>query len=219
MATLEQQVRAAEQEWEELWRQGPTRVRWETLPPQAGDSAPDLELVDSEGAAARLSDFWREQPALLIFWRHYGCNCGFDRARRLYREHRDYVGAGANVVAIGQGEPARARAYARMHEVPCPVLCDPTFAAYEAYGLLEGKPSQIVYDAPPEFLARDAAAAAGLAAERREAGTPLVDSPWQLPGEFVVARGGIIELAYRYQYCDNFPDPRVLLAAIEEANT
>jgi hypothetical protein len=44
-----------------------------------------------------------------------------------------------------------------------------------------------------------------------------VDSPWQLPGEFVVDRGGTIRLAYRYQYCEDFPDWLVLAAAIREA--
>jgi hypothetical protein len=41
-----------------------------------------------------------------------------------------------------------------------------------------------------------------------------VDSPWQMPGEFVVDGDGIIRLAYRYQYCEDWPDPRVLTAAV-----
>ncbi len=57
-----------------------------------------------------------------------------------------------------------------------------------------------------------------LAGTRRKMGRPLVDSPWQLPGEFVVDISGIIRLAYRYQYCENYPDPRVLVAAIREAS-
>jgi hypothetical protein len=40
-----------------------------------------------------------------------------------------------------------------------------------------------------------------------------------LPGEFVVDRGGIIRLAYRYQYCEDFPDPRVLTTALHLAKT
>jgi len=152
-----------------------------------------------------------------MFWRHYGCSCGLERASRLQKEYGDYASAGANVVVIGQGEPERAAAYAQKYGLPCPVLCDPDFRAYEAYGLLEGKPSQIVYDAPEEFLRRDYEAFLQLAEPRREAGRPLVDSPWQLPGEFVVDRAGVIRLAYRYQYCEDFPNPLVLLAAIREA--
>jgi hypothetical protein len=36
-----------------------------------------------------------------------------------------------------------------------------------------------------------------------------------LPGEFVVDRAGVIRLAYRYQYCEDFPNPLVLTTAIQ----
>ena len=43
------------------------------------------------------------------------------------------------------------------------VLCDPAYEAYQAYGLVEGKPSQILFDAPDEYLRRDPQAGAGSA--------------------------------------------------------
>ena len=39
---------------------------------------------------------------------------------------------------------------------------------------------------------------------------------WQLPGEFVVDTRDILHLTYRYNYCEDFPDHRVLLTAIRE---
>ena len=45
----------------------------------------------------------------------------------------------------------------------------------------------------------------------------ILDDPWQLPGEFVVDRKGVVRLAYRYQYCEDWPNPLVLVAAIKEA--
>jgi hypothetical protein len=66
------------------------------------------------------------------------------------------LAVGAKVVAVGQGEPARARRFALLHGLPCPLLCDPARRAYEAYGLLEGRPSQVVYGMPDEFLRCDA---------------------------------------------------------------
>lgn len=216
---LDTQVQAAEQEWLEGWKRGPVRTRWKEVPLQVGDSAPDLELQDASGASVHLRDFWRDRPALLLFWRHYGCGCGIDRARKLQQEYADYVAAGANVAVIGQGEPERAAAYAAKYALLCPILCDPSYRTYEAYGLLEGKPSQIFFDASKELLQCDFDAGLRLAQARREADRPLVDSPWQLPGEFVVDHGGIISLAYRYQYCEDFPNPLVLVAAIKEAVT
>ena len=121
------------------------------------------------------------------------------------------------MVVIGQGEPERSRLYAQKNELPCAVFCDPARLAYEAYGLLEGQPSQIVFDAPDEFLRRDYEAGLRLQQSRHGTDTAPVDSPWQLAGEFVVDQSGMIRLAYRYQHCEDWPDPLVLIAAIKEA--
>lgn len=214
---LDSQTEAAEEEWFEHWRRGPRRLRWSALPPQVGDQAPDLGLQDSFGKGVRLRDFWRSRPALLLFWRHYGCGCGMDRADRLREELPEYAGAGADVVVIGQGEPDRAAAYAEKYGLPCPVLCDPERRAYDAYGPLDFQPSEVLYDASEELQRLDLEAGTRLAEERRAAGRPLVDSPWQRPGEFVVDRDGILRLAYRYQYCEDYPDSRVLVSAIRSA--
>lgn len=217
-SALESQTQAAEREWLEHWKRGPTRLRWLEVPVQVGDPAPDVPLQDATGNTVRLSDSWVERPALLLFWRHYGCGCGIERAKRLQAEHGPYVSAGANVVCIGQGEPERAAAYAERYGLPCPVLCDPELSAYLLYGLLEGKPTQIAYgQGALEFVRLDDQARVTYAKQRREAGRPPVDNPFQLPGEFVIDRTGMIRLAYRYQYCDNYPDPEVLITSIREA--
>lgn len=216
-SVLEEQIKAAEEEWLELWSRGPTRTGWSQMPPQVGDAAPDLELTASTGKATALSDLWRERPALIVFWRQFGCSCGLERAATLREQHAEYSAAGANVVVIGQGEPERSAAYAERYEIPCPVLCDPDYRAYVAYGLVEGQASQILFDAPEEFWTHPRDVGAELQRQRREQGRPLVDNPWLLPGEFVVGRDGIIRLAYRYQYCEDFPNPLVLTASIRTA--
>lgn len=215
---IEGQMKAAEQEWIEGWKLGPQRLRWSKIPLQVGDKAPDSELPDSDGQVCKLSSYWQDRPALILFWRHYGCGCGIGRAGMLNNEYDAYVEAGANVFVIGQGEPERAAAYAKKYELPdIPILCDPEFKTYEEYGLVEGKPSQILFDAPEEFLDRNLEAGMKLAEERRMLKRPLVDNSWLLPGEFVVDREGVVRLAYRYNYCEDFPDYRVLTAAIREA--
>ena len=215
---LDRQTQAAEAKWRERWKKGPTYLTWEELPLQVGDMAKDFILLDSSGKSVNLSDFWKELPAIFLFWRHYGCSCGVDRAEMLQKEYPEYMARGANVVIIGQGEPERSAAYAEKYKLPSvPILSDNDFEVYKAYGLLEGKPSQVVFDAPEEFWDRDYLAGINLAETRRNEGRPLVDSPWLLPGEFVIDQSGIIRLAYRYNYCEDFPDPRVLYAAIREA--
>jgi peroxiredoxin len=39
---------------------------------QPGDLAPDLTLPDQDGQAHTLADFWRDQPTMLVFLRHFG---------------------------------------------------------------------------------------------------------------------------------------------------
>ncbi|MGH2627156.1 MAG: AhpC/TSA family protein, partial [Anaerolineales bacterium] len=166
---------------------------------------------------ARLSSLWRDGPALLLFWRYFGCGCGIQRADRLRDEYPQYLAGGAKVVVIGQGEPLRAAAYREKYGIPCPILCDPGRMAFAGYGLLEGSEAQILFDAPEAMQRRERQAGEEFARARRQAGRTPVDSPWQLPGEFVIDAQGVVRLAYRYQYCEDFPNPLVLIAAIRAA--
>jgi peroxiredoxin len=215
---LKAQMEAAEKRWLGGWTVGPQRTRWESTPLQAGDRAPSFELTDCAGRRVSIDSLWKDRPLLIIFWRHFGCSCGIERAKRLNEEHPRVLELGGNVVIIGQGEPERTTAYAVRYELPpVPILCDTQAQVYEAYGLLEGLPPQILFDAPQPLLDRDLQAGLAFMASRRAEGRPLVDSPWLLPGEFVVDTAGRIRLAYRYNYCDDYPDPRVLYAALQQA--
>jgi peroxiredoxin len=225
MTTLHQppteETEAASREWHEHWRVGPSRRRWTELPPQPGDQAPSLALLEARSdRLTELAELWADRPALLLFWRHFGCSCGRDRAARLRAEYADYVAAGARVALIGQGEPERARTYADANELPAdmPLLCDPDEQAFRAYGLLEGGPAELLFDAPDDYLRCEPAAGQALAEQRRDQGRPMVDNPWLLPGEFVVASDGRLVATYRFQYCEHWIDPRVNVAAIRFAS-
>jgi len=217
-ADMQEQVRQAEARWLEHWKDGPKRTRWTALPLQAGDPAPNFRLLDQDGQPFELRSLWNGTTALVLFWRHFGCSCGVDRARRLVEEYPSFHEMGARVAIVAQGEPARARAYASKYALPpVRILSDPAGDVYAAYGLLEGEPSQLVYDAPEAFLDRDYQTGVRFCQQRREDGRSPVDNPWLLPGEFVMRAGGAVELAYRYNFCEDFPDARVLVAALREA--
>lgn len=207
------ELAAAEQEWLDLWARGPVRLRWDRIPLQIGDAAPDLELTDHTGAPVRLSSLWTEQTAVILFWRHFGCSCGRDRAARLRDEYRTLRDLGATVTIIGQGAPERAARYRNQNQLPCAILSDPDESAYRAFDVLEGTTSQVLFDASDEFLACEPAAGIELAASRHGTARASVDNPFLLPAEFVITNG-IVQLAYRYQYCEDYPDPRVLTAAV-----
>ena len=107
MTLVAELTAAAEAEWLDGWTAGPAEDQGSGLP--AGARAPDLALADHTGKERLLSEFWAGQPALLMFWRHFGCGCGVARAGRLKAEYQDYLDAGLNPVIVAQGEPGPGR--------------------------------------------------------------------------------------------------------------
>lgn len=216
---LGRSIEEAEARWLEQWTAGPRHTTWETTPPQVGDPAPDAELTDETGTRRRISETWGRGEALIIFWRHFGCGCGVERAERLRAEMDGYRDAGLEVVVIGQGDAIRAEAYKHEYGLPTRVLVDESLAVYRAYGLVEGDVSQLLFDAPESMWSHSREVGLEFMAQRREMGRPLVDNPWMLPGEFVIDRAGILRHAHRYQHCEDYPDPRVLTAAAKLARS
>lgn len=215
MQVVEQQHTVAEQEWLQAWLSGPSRTRYTTLPPQLGDPAPDISLPDASGQNRRLSEFWKARPALILFLRQFGCSCLAARWEKLKEELPAFETVGAQVVAVCQGEPERTAAVAARRGYPFPLLCDPDRQAYRLYGLLEGTPAQILHEFA--WKPHDRETGEKLLTSRRASERALVDNPWQLPGEFVVATSGRLIHIHRYQYCEDFPPKTVLLGAIAAA--
>lgn len=201
----------AEAEWLQGWTTGPTELEGLGLP--KGSMAPDLVLADHSGKHRSLSEFWAGQVVLLMFWRHFGCSCGVDRAKRLLGEYAAYEEAGILPVIVTQGEPARAAAYRDQQSLPCPVLCDPDHQAYRAYGVGQWSVERVLFDAPAEFWAHPHDLGVSFQDTRRQEGRPLVDDPWRATAEFVIGSAGVIRLAHLYQHCEDFPEPLVLTTA------
>jgi peroxiredoxin len=211
MPATDDLIRDAEECWLSGFEAGPTEPQSRLL--GRGDAAPDAELADATGTKRQLAESWATGPALVLFWRHFGCRCGMERARRLESELGDYRAAGLAVVIVGQGQPAQAAQYADEHGITVPVLVDPTADVYRAYGVGHWQPEQLLFDAPAEYLAHPRELGRSLAESRRAEGRPMVDDPWRAAAEFIVAQSGVIRLGYSYQYCEDFPDPRVLTTA------
>lgn len=201
---------SAEQRWMQGWLAGPTI---EGTPLRRGDRAPDVEVFATDGSTVRLSSVWADTPALVLLWRHLGCGCGLERAERLIEEHRDYIDSGLNVVIVAPGEPERVARYQGQNEIPVAMLADREYAAHKAFGLGHWSLEQALYDAPDEYCNLQEATGRQFQADRRSQGRPLVDDPWMQSGEFVVAPDGTIRVAYLYNYCADYPDPRIFTTA------
>jgi peroxiredoxin len=213
--TTDELRKRAEARWLESWLEGPTRTRATKVPPQIGDNAPDAKLADTTGRARNLSEFWSDGPLLLLFLRHFGCSCLAERWEKLQNEVQSFRDAGAHIVAVAQGEPERNSEVAKRRRYPFEILSDPSRSLYEKYGLLEGTPAQILHDFA--WVPGDNQTGSKMMDSRRGSERSVVDSPWQLPGEFVVSKKGVLFLTHRYQYCEDFPPKTVILGAIQAA--
>lgn len=199
----------------ENWQAGPTL---EQRAVRRGEMAPDLELTDESGSRVLLSETWSGKPALVMLWRHLGCGCGLDRLERLKTEYVDYENGGLNAVIVAPGDLPRVLAYKERYGLPVPVLADPDYATHNAFGLSHWSVEQVLYDAPEEYCTLSEEIGAEFQEARRGMGRSLVDDPWMQSGEFVVNPGGVVAVAYLYNYCEDYPDPRVFLTAARLAS-
>lgn len=113
---------------------------------------------------------------------------------------------GARAAAVTLGDPEETLAFcgARAPGVLC--LTDPGQEAYRAYGL--GQADMAALLAPGVVLAGAQAALEGHLPGR------TVGDPLQMPGTFVIGRGGAIQLAYYGRTVADHPPLALLLGAI-----
>jgi peroxiredoxin len=206
---------SAEQRWMEGWLEGPTL---EGQPARRGQKAPSVELLDEGGAPVSLDSVWSERPGLVLLWRHLGCGCGLERADRLKDEYPAYSEAGLEVVIVAPGDPERVAAYKEKYGVPVRMLADRDYSAHRAFGLGHWSLEQALYDSPEEFCSHTEETGIAFQADRRAQGRPMVDDPWMQSAEFVVAQDGSIRVAYVYNYCADYPDPRLFTTAARLIN-
>ena len=99
-----------------------------------GSVAPDLSLVDLEGAPQRLADR-TGKIVLLNFWASWcgHCRSEIPHLNTIYDEYKDQ---GLEIVAVSVGEdPAELAAFIQQNDVRFPVLVDPQGAAIITYRL------------------------------------------------------------------------------------
>lgn len=51
---------------------GTVTERQRTTSPRRAEALVDLALPDHDGRVVRLGDLWRDQPAVIVWLRHYG---------------------------------------------------------------------------------------------------------------------------------------------------
>ena len=201
---------SAEQRWRQNWVEGPTL---QSEPLRRGQHAPNVELYEKGGSGVLMSSLWEERAVLIMLWRHLGCGCGIGRAELLQEEYQLFDESGLDVVVVAPGDPERVAEYKERYELPARTLADPTYEAHKAFGLSHWSLEQVLYDAPDEYCELTPEVGKKFQDLRREDGRRMVDDPWMQSGEFMVGTDGVIRVAYLYNYCEDYPDPRLFTTA------
>jgi peroxiredoxin len=170
-----------------------------------GDSAPDAELTPTEGAPVRLSDYWTKQPVVLVFLRHLGCIFCREQVGLLRGSYQKFASAGVEVICVAQGDAKTGKAFSILMDLPYPILmCGDDVSVFRAYGLGRGSAGQLF--GLPSILRGFQAFFAGF---RQGA---VVGDGFQMPGIFVVDRGGIVRFVHRHRHAGDNPDTAGLVA-------
>jgi peroxiredoxin len=177
--------------------------------PLLGDRAPEAVLLDPGGLEARLSFFWQESAAVLVFLRYFGCPFCQAQVVTLRESERSFLEAGASIVLIGHGDRRAAEEFRKVKLVPFTFLLDPDRAAYRAYGLARGGLMQVFGPSTAlPFLT------ANLRPQTRQRGLKGGDL-MQMPGTFVVDRDGVVRFAHRNRHVADSPRNQDILEALE----
>src|SRR5437588_6652817 len=191
-----------------------TRIPEQTSPPEHAVGLQDIVLADERGEVVRLGDLWSDQPAVLIFLRHYACVFCRAHAVQLHRARKRFEKAGSRMVAIGQGTPEQAARFKEDQGVEIPLLVDPERVSYRAAGAKIATMYELL---GPRVIAR---AVAWTIASRWRLGSIAVhqgrpvDHPAQLGGVLVIARDGSIRYAHMSEDASDNPPVGEVLAAV-----
>lgn len=127
-------------------------------------------------------------------------------------EHPRFDDAGARLATVFMGPPPSVGDFCRDRDVPFDCFADPDRSGYRAFGLARGSPRQwLVGGGVIKGTAR--LLRKGVAAGLPDTGQDVR----QLPGTFVVARGGTVRLAHYNRDSSDDPPVELLLGALGAA--
>jgi len=173
------------------------------------DPAPDVELLNGEGAKIKLSSLWTEHTLLLAFTRHFGCPQCKEMLDQLVHARASLEHAGLALVAITQGDAEATREFGKQFAPGILCLADPERVAYRAFGLERGNLYQVALS-PQVISGTVRAQQHGHKAELPPKGQDVM----QMSGTFIIGRDGKIRLPYYYDTIADHPPIELLLHGV-----
>ena len=174
------------------------------------DFAPDVAVLDVEGATLRLSSLWQGRVLVLAFTRHFGCPQCKEMLDQLVSYQPEFVRRGLALAVVTQGTPEAAKAFCSERAPGLLCLADPTRKAYQTYGLGQASLRQSVLSLRVMRANRRLQAQKGWKAELPPAG----QDAFQMSGTFVIGPDGRIRLPYYYDDIADHPALDLLLGGV-----
>ncbi|GJT85075.1 prostamide/prostaglandin F synthase [Tanacetum coccineum] len=112
-----------------------------TYSPEIGDVLGSVDIFTASGESVLFNDLWDQSEgiAVVALLRHFGCPCCWELASTLKESISKFEAAGVKLIAIGIGEPKKARVFAERLPFPLDSLyADPERKAYNLLGLYYG---------------------------------------------------------------------------------
>jgi thioredoxin-dependent peroxiredoxin len=154
---------------------------------KAGQQAPDFTMTDAKGGKFTLSDYKGKNPVVLVFLRYAGCPICQLALHDLKDAGADFAARGAEVVAFVQSPRESIEKSGDISIFPFRLIPDPNETIYKLYGVAAGSFIDML---APQTVARGIQAVTHGHMQGKMEG-----NQWQLPGDFIIGKDGVLKLA------------------------
>lgn len=98
-----------------------------------------LKVLDQDKNIVPVASFWRDQTAIIIFLRHFGCISCRTHAKEVWQRRHDYEKSKAKLYFIGNGSPEMITAFKENLGIQdAPIFTDPKLETFHACGFKRG---------------------------------------------------------------------------------
>jgi len=151
-----------------------------------GEKAPDFTATDALGKQIALSQFIGDKHVVLVFRRYAGCPlCQLSMAE-LKNKYQEFKQRDAEIIVFVQS-PKKTLEQQGVEGFPFAIIPDPEEKYYELYGVGSGNIFDVIN---PDVIRKGIRATLKGHVQGKMEG-----NAWQLPGDFIVSKEGLLMLA------------------------
>lgn len=168
-----------------------------------GQSAPDFTAESYQGTTVRLSDYLKEGPVVLVFYRGAWCPYCNLHLQQFQSRIEDFNRYGASIIAISVDKPAKGAETVAEGNLDFQVIADSQAEILEAYELIFRVPDELAEKYKNEY---------GIDLEAHSGRTDHVIA---IPATYVVAPSGEIVYAFANEDYKVRAEPELIIGALE----